>query len=90
MIPSENDFNFKTVRLKTNFHPVCSVNRGGGVQYIEGYHEYIGGYHEYIGGYVEYIGGCSIHWGISRFMWGSKLIKPLIYIENPDVLNMMY
>ena len=65
----------------------------GHVQYIGGYHDQCGGYHEYIRcsvhrrvfstseGYHEYIRGyhdsCK----------GANRLKPSVYIENPDVLN---
>ena len=54
----------------------------------------LGAYHDECGGYHEYIGGCSVHWrdtmstsgdvqyigGISRYMWGSNLIKSFQFL----------
>ena len=79
------EFQEKNIISLNTLYNVCSVHRGDTMSkyimmHVGRHHECIGGYHEYIGGYLEYIGGCSVHWGISRCICGSKLIKSFQFL----------
>ena len=79
---------------------MCVQYIGGTMTTLGVYHEYIGGCSVHwgdtmstSGGFHEYIGGCSVHWGDTMSTSGGYVGEQgdkilLIYIENPDVLNM--